>query len=154
MMADGGPNGYTIISFDGTDYTIDYKVGRRPASYQMNIESPEAVSQAKLAETEVFVNVFNGSPKSTVEMRVGEEGTWRRLERRVMIDPAYQRVYDAEEAIPDRPWRNLPRPRPSTHLWRGTLPAELPIGSHLIEIRTEDMHGRTFEDRRAIRVIN
>ncbi len=154
MMADGGPNGYTIISFDGTDYTIDYKVGRRPASYQMNIESPEAVSQAKLAETEVFVNVFNGSPKSTVEMRVGEEGTWRRLERRVMIDPAYQRVYDAEEAIPDRPWRNLPRPRPSTHLWRGTLPAELPIGSHLIEIRTEDMHGRTFEDRRAIRVID
>jgi hypothetical protein len=153
MMADGGPNGYTIISFDGTDYTIDYKVARRPESYQMNIESPEEVAREKLAETEIFINVFNGSPKSTVEMRVGEEGEWRRLERRVMIDPAYQRVFDAEAAIPDPPWRSLPRPRPSTHLWRGTLPSDLPVGSHLIQVRTEDMHGRTFEDRRAIRVV-
>jgi hypothetical protein len=152
-MADGAPNGYSIISFDGTDYTIDYKVARRPASYQMNIEAPDEVSQESLPASEIFVNVFNGSPKSTVEMRVGENGEWRKLQRRVMIDPAYQRVFDAEDAIPERPWRNLPRPRPSTHLWHGALPEGLDVGSHLIEVRTKDMHDRTFQDRRVIRVV-
>jgi hypothetical protein len=152
MMADGGPNGYSIISFDGSKYAIDYKVGRRPASYQMNIEAPEEVATEKLASTEIFVNVFNGSPKSTVEMRVGDEGEWQRLARRVMIDPAYQRVFDAEDAIPDHPWRKLPKPQPSTHLWRGTLPNGLSAGIHLIQVRTTDMHGRSFDGQRSIRV--
>ena len=41
MMADGAPKGYSLITFDGNQYSIRYKASRRPVDYQMNIFAPE-----------------------------------------------------------------------------------------------------------------
>ena len=153
MMADGAPNGYSIIRFDGTKYSLDYKVAGRPESYQMSILAPEEVAVADAAETDVFVNVFNGSEKSKVEMKLGKKGTWQPMQRQVKSDPALIKLFNFEKEIKDKPWRAMSKPKPSTHLWHAKLPSKPPVGTHFIDIRTTDMFGRTHEGRRIIRVV-
>ncbi|MBI2477088.1 MAG: calcineurin-like phosphoesterase C-terminal domain-containing protein [Planctomycetia bacterium] len=153
-MADGAPNGYSIISFDGTKYQLDYKAAGRSADYQMQIHAPEVVEVDKLHETMIHVNVFDGSERSKVEMRVGRDGTWSAMEHTREIDPQLQRVYDAEEKVIGDPanWRKMSKPKASTHLWKSPLSKDTPAGTHLIEIRVTDMHGRMLEAQRVIRI--
>jgi hypothetical protein len=155
MMRDGAPNGYSILSFDGTKYKLDFKAAGRPASYQLRIHAPEVVSTDQLAETIVFVNAFNGSARSKVEMQIGT-GDWHALEHSNQVDPKYQAVFDAEAAIlKDSPlWRKLSKPTPSSHLWKASLPDGTPVGTHLLRVRTTDMHGRKYTAQRVIRVVD
>jgi len=153
MMADGAPNGYSIITFDGSKYHLDYKVAGRPSSYQMSIFAPEQVTATDAETTDVFVNVFNGSEKSKVEMKLGKQGTWQTMQRQVKSDPALVRLYEYEEAIKDKPWRGMSKPKPSTHLWHANLPSNPSAGTHFITIRETDMFGRTHVGRRIIRVL-
>jgi len=152
MMADGAPNGYSIISFDGTKYKLDFKAAARPADYQMNIQAPEVVTSEETSKTNVFVNVFNGSEKSEVEMSVGESGKWIAMERIVENDPLLQEIFNAEAEIKDKKWRNMSKPKPSTHLWKAALPANISPGTHLIQIRATDMDDRTVKGQRVLRV--
>jgi hypothetical protein len=151
-MADGAPNGYSIITFDGTDYVLDYKAAGRPKDYQMQIHAPEAVATSAAEATDIYVNVFNGSERSTVEMRLGKNSGWSPLEHVAIEDPAFRAAYERDIALADNPWADLPAPKLSTHIWQGRLPAGLSPGIHLIEVRSTDMHGRTYSGRRAIRV--
>jgi len=155
-MADGAPNGYSIISFDGTRYTLDFKAAGRGADYQMQITAAEQVRVDQLAEADVFVNVFNGSERSKVEMQVGEAG-WIAMKRVVQIDPGLQAVYEAEEAWlatqDPKPFTVIKKPKDSTHLWKANLPGSLAAGTHLIRVRTTDMHGRSYKASRVIRLV-
>lgn len=154
MMADGAPNGYSFLSFDGKQYKLDFKAAGRSPDYQMNIFAPEAIAPGQSPAAEVFVNVFNGSERSTVEMQIGDSATWTKLEKKTAFDPVFEKMTQRENSILalSKPWRAMPKPSLSTHLWRGTLPTDLPLGSHLIRIRTTDMHGRTYNGFRVIRV--
>ncbi|MDA1015410.1 MAG: calcineurin-like phosphoesterase family protein [Planctomycetota bacterium] len=151
MMADGGPNGYSIISFDGTKYQLDYKASGRPADYQMNIHVPEVVSVSEVETTDVFVNVFNGSERSKVEYQI-DGGRWQTMTQRAMVDPVFKAVVDFEATVPNKPWRNLPKPKNSTHLWHSLLKGKLKPGSHLLTVRTTDFSGQVFNARKIIRV--
>ncbi len=182
-MRDGAPNGYSIFSFDGHDYSIEFRAAGRPKTYQMNIYAPEEVGSDEAAETEVLVNVFAGSEKSTVEMKFGEDGDWVELEHVDIEDPAYVAAKAREDAylaavmaeverrreaegessseeqeggrrrrIQELPFIPLPEPGKSAHIWRGMLPADPEKGTHLIQIRTKDMFGQVYQDRRSIRV--
>lgn len=158
MMADGAPNGYSIISFDGTKYTIDFKAAARPKDYQMNIHAPESVSIDELAKTTVYANVFNGSERSKVQLRVGK-GKWIKMERTVEQDPLLKAIAEEEKSILARykkdeqpPWRKLSNPKASPHLWRATLPAKLSSGVHLIQVRATNINGQLVNGRRVIRV--
>jgi hypothetical protein len=161
-MADGMPNGYSIISFDGQQYSLNFKAAGRPADYQMQIHVPEAIPTDQVADCDVFVNVFNGSERSTVQLRVGRDGDWVPLQRTVEEDPNYVQLYkresaqikilkehsDGESRLPV----DLSRPKASTHLWRGKLPHPLAAGSHLLQIKTTDMHGQVFSAQRLLQV--
>lgn len=158
MMADGAPNGYSIISFDGSKYTIDFKAAARPKSYQMNVHAPECVFVDDLANTTVYANVFNGSERSKVQMRVGK-GKWITMEHSIELDPTFKATGEAEAAIlarykkdEQKPWTKLSNPKASPHLWRATLPAKLPGGVHLIHVRATDINGKVVNGRRTIRV--
>ncbi len=151
MQRDGTPNGWCQVSFDGHDYQVSFRAARRPATYQMNICAPSEVAAASVAQTEVLVNVFAGSERSTVAMRV-DAGPWVELERVERADPHYQSLYDAYQADPPPPGRRLPRPTASPHLWRAALPPGLRAGTHLIEVRTTDVFGQTYTGRRIVRV--
>lgn len=89
MMRDGTPNGYIIATFEGDTYKWRYKAARRPADFQMSIFTPEAVVVGKTAQTEVVANVFNGTTRSTVKMRVRGHGDWITMNPDERSDPYY-----------------------------------------------------------------
>ncbi len=159
-MRDGTPNGYIIATFDGSQYRWRYKAARRPADFQMLAHTPEAVSRAALGETPVQVNVFNGSEKTKVRMRVRGSGSWAAMERVDAPDPYYVATKEREqrlgEMLPDWPRAELGPTLPgianSTHMWRAMLPSGLAAGSHLIEFEAEDRWGETHRGKRIFRV--
>jgi hypothetical protein len=151
-MRDGTPNGYSILHIDDNRYALRYKVARRPADYQMNIFAPDAVTASAAAQTEVLVNVFSGSDRSRVEMRLGATGAWVPLTRVDRPDPYFLELKRREAEAADRPKRPLPPADPSRHLWRGSLPADPTVGTTFLEVRTIDMFGATYRGRRVLRI--
>lgn len=151
MMRDGAPNGYSIISFDGQKYNLDFRAAGRPAKYQMNIFADEEVESAQAEQASVFVNVFNGWERSVVEMQVSG-GEWKKMDQTRAIDPTYRRMFELEAGLGNKPWRNINAPNPSTHLWQTKLPADLAAGTHLIRIRATDVNGKEHYGHRVIRV--
>lgn len=154
-MRDGAPNGWSVIEFDGRDYAVRFKAARHPASYQMNIFAPESVASADTAATEVLVNVFAGSERSSVEMRLGgvdADEMWTPLVLTDRKDPYYVAVREREARRRPLPRFGLPPPDWSRHIWVGRLPDSIPPGTHIIEVRTTDMFGQTYAARRLIRI--
>jgi len=150
-MADGTPNGWTLATFDGHDYELTYVPARRPAEFQMSIYCPDSVPADKVGETEVLANVFAGSRRSTVEMRV-DAGPWVALKQEPREDPYYAAIKRAEEGNTPPPGRKLPRITTCPHLWVGRLPEGLAVGAHVIEVRTTDLFGRRWHGRRIVRI--
>lgn len=151
-MRDGAPNGYSIFTFDGKDYDIEYRAARRPASHQMTIFAPEEVASAEAGSTEVLVNVFAGSERSTVEMSFGDADSWTTLERAAVPDPYVLKMKALEESATPPPGRRLPNPVTSPHIWRGMLPTDPEPGTHLIRVRTTDQFGKSYANQRIIRI--
>ncbi len=151
-MSDGGPNGYTIMEFDGRTYSLQFRPASRPADYQMNIYVPEVVHQAELIATVVTANIFNGSSRSEVSMRLDRQGDWKPMERITVVDPAFVAEKHREQALADRTWTELPAAHATPHMWRCMMPPNLAVGSHLIEVRSIDMSNKTHLDERIIRV--
>jgi hypothetical protein len=152
MMRDGTPNGYSILHFDGNDYRVRYKVARRPADHQMNVFAPGRVSSSEAGEEEVLVNVFSGSERTRVMMRLGQSGEWIPLARTRRPDPYYLELKRRESESDPAPARALPPAEDSSHLWAGRLPANPPSGTFVLEVRATDMFGETFTAHRIIRV--
>ena len=149
----GTPNGYSFLSFDGNRYAIDFRASRRPVDHQMNIYAPSRVAAAT-GEPEVLVNIFAGSERSTVEMRAAG-GKWIALAMTYRIDPGIAMIVAAQ--LGAEPWVGPPYKgdleRPCEHLWVARIPARLPLGMQLIDVRTTDMFGQTFHARRPIMVV-
>ena len=85
-------------------------------------------------------------------MRIGDKGGWVTLEKVNAVDPYYAEVREREGALEPLPGRELNKPVPSAHLWKASIPKDLPPGSHLIEVEARDMYGKVYRDRRVIRV--
>lgn len=154
-MADGAPNGYSIIRFDGTKYTLDYKAAGRPADYQMDIHAPEAITADKVGDTTVYVDLFNGSERSKVEMSLSN-GDWLPLAHTLEVEPLHQQSFDREAAILAKvpgAFREQPKPKPSTHLWKAKLAGKPAVGYHLLRVRGTDVNGKLHESQRVIRIL-
>jgi hypothetical protein len=151
-MSDGGPNGYSLMEFDGSDFSLEMIPASRPRDYQMLIHAPESVPGGELPTTVVLANVFGGSDRTQCVMRVGARREWAPMQRITVTDPAYLREKAREEKLTNRDWRELPGPHATPHMWRAMLPARLPPGTHIIEVKaTSPLHG-TYVDQRVIRV--
>ncbi|MBE7501101.1 MAG: calcineurin-like phosphoesterase C-terminal domain-containing protein [Verrucomicrobiales bacterium] len=153
-MSDGTPRGYVEMEFDGARYRMDgYKSLGRPRDYQMHLELPPELSRVSLADTNLTVNVFNGSERSVVRWRCGAGDTWRPLARVEAADPRFLRLRERDQNL-SAPYRALPQPMTNCpHLWRGPLPGDLTPGTHLVEVAAEDMFGQSHYGRRALRVV-
>lgn len=150
-MRDGAPNGWTLATFGAGGYRMAFKAARRPADHQMSIFAPEAVSRAAADTTEVLANVFAGSERSRVELRLAG-GEWRPMERVEREDPYFLAMKALEEGDTPPPGLRLPRASKSPHLWRALLPADPPAGTWEIEVRETDVFGQIHRGRRLIRV--
>nr|ADY57750.1 metallophosphoesterase [Rubinisphaera brasiliensis DSM 5305] len=155
-MADGGPNGYSLLSFDGHGYTLDYRAAGRAQDYQMEIDAPETLTAGAEKAESVYVNFFNGSKKDTLKLKVND-GDWHAMEYTREPDPKYKEMFEREDQLLslrlNPPFRKLPSPKVSSHLWKSKLPVDLPVGTHLITIEAHDQWGREFRAERRIRVV-
>ena len=151
-MRDGAPNGYSIITFDGTKHTLDFKAARQPASYQLSIHAPDQIDPKNEKQQFIYVNVFNGSAKSKVKMRIGEGTDWIPLKKTMENDPYYVELREREALNSKDGKTQLNPPSPSNHLWKVQIPAGIETGSHLIEIEATDHYGRPHKGNRIIRV--
>jgi hypothetical protein len=118
----------------------------------MNIFTADATTSENAAETEILVNVFSGSERTRVEMRLGENGDWTPLWREAREDPYYLAAIARDLKRNPRPRFFLPPAIKSPHLWVGTLPANPPPGTYAIEVRATDMYGQVFRAHRVIRI--
>ncbi len=151
-MADGAPNGYSIMTFTRDDYRMDFKAAGRPASEQMRIRVANEIAEDKTGDTEVWVNVYNGSSKSTVEMAVDDAQEWIQLEQKLVADPHFVELVNEEQKLNPPVQPKLPKPKISSHLWMAKLPTAIDPGTHLLRVRTTDQHGRTYLGHRSFRV--
>ena len=155
-MNDGAPNGYSVISFDGSKYSVQFKAARRPANYQMNIYLPDELTKTMADTTHVLVNVFAGSEKSVVEMQI-DNGNLIKLENFKTIDPEILRMHqlspylDTEingKKLDDIFGYGMDFPSVSTHIWKAALPKGIAPGTHKITVRTTDMYNQTYTAHR------
>ena len=154
-MRDGTPNGYAIATFDGTEMTVRFKAANHETDYQMNIFVADSISSKELdsEKGEVLINLFNGAKASSkVQMRVSGTDQWQELKHQTRLDPHYVKQQKLDEQTPMAGTGRLNPPRPSTHIWVGKLPSELPVGTHLIEVQATDAYGHEFSDKRPFRV--
>jgi hypothetical protein len=149
-MRDGAPHGYSVFSFDGRQYSIEFRAARRPADYQMAVYLPDTLPEGA-SEFELFANVFGGSERSTVEFSFAG-GPWTAMERTLEPDPAYAALV-AKEGEPTSPYRRLPRPERSTHLWKAKVSGRWAPGVYPCHVRTKDMFGQTYLATRAVRIV-
>lgn len=169
LMRDGTPNGYSFITFNGTDYVIDWKVAGSPAGHRMNIHRPRSIVANQLDTVLLTVNFFNGSEQSKLEYRIKGISGWTAMEKVDKYDPYYlkidqrwkrfkemklrekwQETAGPEETPPGTP---MPAPRISTHLWEANIGSDFPVGRHVIEVRAKDRYGRVFTEVSTLRVV-
>ena len=151
-MNDGAPNGYSFVDIDGNRYTIRFKAARRPADYQMNIYAPDDVDAVDSATTAVLVNVFAGSDRSKVRMRLGD-GEWIPLRQTETIDPQCLRMNEQNTFLNEEVfgWK-MDYPSKTRHMWKAMMPTDPPVGTHTLTVETTDMFGQSYSDRRILRV--
>ena len=153
MCADGTPNGYTIMHFDGKQYLLEYRAARRDPDYQVRIMADELIDVKNASAALFHANVFNGMPTADVRWRIDDDESWREMKRTVKPDPLFLKRWMEEQPNRDNlPWRPLARPMDSPHLWQASLPASLSAGTHTIHVRAINPNGQTLEGRRIVRV--
>ncbi len=86
-------------------------------------------------------------------------GSWIAMRRVDREDPYFAQLKQREAELGQKKnsepalGRALPAIIKSPHLWQANLSATPPTGTHSIHVRTTDMWGQTYADRRIIRVL-
>ncbi|MFB3896496.1 MAG: calcineurin-like phosphoesterase C-terminal domain-containing protein, partial [bacterium] len=146
MMADGAPNGYTIVTFKGNKYSFEYKSARKPLSFQMQVYAPDEITLDEVTSTVVQANIFAGSEKSKVEIKFGETGPWMLMEKAALPDQFYAKQYEIPVQKPG--W--IPRATDCPHMWKKALTGIARKGAYLIQVKETDMFGQTHTGARII----
>lgn len=167
-MADGNPNGYYTVRFDGTDYTPRYKAASLPADYQIRLsfsggkddtlhlptgpsgsgDYPEPVTYHprdwdadRWPTPSVTANVFDGGQRHTVEMSLDGRPFVPMTHQAPANDPYISTLRDWLAGTPEAP----ARPEPSSHLWKAPIANNIAPGTHTVTVRSTDPYGQTSQ---------
>ncbi|MCD6385981.1 calcineurin-like phosphoesterase family protein [Candidatus Sumerlaeota bacterium] len=145
---DGTPNGYHIFRFEGNTYTERFKPASRGIDYQIRICSPVGkITREELKNTQIIVNVFDGSERSDVECQV-DTCSPAKMTRTIMEDPFFKDLYEDHKDS----FKSFVKPRPCSHIWTAKLPDNLKPGIHRIIVRTTDQFGNSYTTARLFEV--
>ncbi len=142
-MEDGTPNGYYSLHFDGTEYKARFKPASLPSDRQMRVTVHQPTGEhrqlhaGQWSPPTLFVNVFDGGPKTTVKYRIGDRDPVT-MERTIQTDPFMERLYQRVEGTDDA----VSAPEPSSHLWTAPLPDDLAPGAHTVTVTSRNEFGR------------
>lgn len=138
-MADGTPRGWAELSvLSDASYRLQWRSATQAGDGGIGLHAPQVLRRGAYPAFGVFANVYMALPDAVVEFRVAA-GAWQPMLRVARADPrllAENARDDAATAL--RGYDRSPEAAPSTHLWRGTLPTDLAVGEHRIEVRTQD----------------
>ncbi|PIE02015.1 MAG: metallophosphoesterase [Acidobacteria bacterium] len=152
-MRDGTPNGYAFLRFDGNQFVIDFKAARRSEDFQMSVYAPRAVRSGEYPTGCLYVNFFMGNERTEVMSRIDFEREWKPMRKTRWMDPYMNLLtarYDtAQHALPGS---RLSPPSYCYHLWMQTVPTNLPVGLHSVDIKVIDMWGREFNSSTSFRM--
>ena len=158
LQTDGSPNGFHILAVDGAAYTTTLVPAHDPARGQMRVmldsqvHAPNVevirdyhtgallsgpIAVEALASTRLVVNLFDGGPRSKVQVSIGGR-SYQALARVERLDPFVVEVY-ARNGGSKKPWVEAAR---SSHVWQGGLPADLGTGTHRVTVQAMDEYGR------------
>jgi 3',5'-cyclic AMP phosphodiesterase CpdA len=152
-MWDGTPPGYAVVTLTPDRTSLDYFPARYPADHQLAIHAP-AVVAPKLGYVSFYANVFNGHDGWTVTARV-DDRAWLPIKRIVGWDPSYAEAYLAQDSSAHAmPGKRLPDPADCYHLWRGSLPADLVLGRHTLEVRAVNPDGIAYTSQQSFEIAN
>jgi hypothetical protein len=165
---DGTPNGYHVLEIDGTQVRVRYKAAGMPDDFQMRIvldvahyrDRPEAlrdvrpgahldgrISLDELPAAAVVVNLFDGGPRSSVDLLVPGRPP-QRLERRMQPDPFVTELFHRNRDVV-KPWVDA---APSSHVFVGDLPDDLSAGTYTLTVRATDEFGRVHHGHQVIEI--
>ena len=165
---DGSPNGFHILSVDGTGYATRFVPAKEPNGRQMRISvlsryhgiSRESdlefrqerllgspVPRGSLGASTLVANVFDAGERTTVTMRVGDRPPVA-MTREARPDPFVQEVFSRNEASR----KSWVKAEPSSHVWTARLPADLPPGAWRVEVLAVNEYGKTVTGRLALEV--
>ncbi len=137
-MSDGTPNGYAVLTVRPQGaYALDYHAARDPDDAQMYLHAPKVLRKGAYPAWGFYANVFMGQDDTAVEFRV-DGGEWKPMKRVLLPDPRLT-VENARDDLAEtlRGDDRSPEATPSPHLWRGTLPTDLALGEHTVEVRAK-----------------
>ncbi|MBU6406967.1 MAG: calcineurin-like phosphoesterase C-terminal domain-containing protein [Alphaproteobacteria bacterium] len=168
-QTDGAPNGYYLFHVEGTQYTMQFvpQAGSSQGSLRISFDtlfyrySPwamrdypwgeigsRALSTDQLSGAQVYVNLFDGGPRSRVFVRIGDRAE-QELTRSIENDPFAEELFFRAEGV-----RLNLTASPSTHLWKGPLPQDLPAGVHIVTARAIDEFGVEHHTRAILEVLS
>lgn len=158
-MADGTPNGYAVIDFKPDGYHVHYHAAGEEKNQTIRLMGPGIVPKGSYPNAWLYANVFNGSEKTEVQVRV-DGGEWQLMQHSKEADPWAQWLYvnhlaeDSVEADSTHPSTDRPSPPvASTHLWKFRVPTDLDIGSHTLEVKAVDPWGGEWQARKVYNII-
>ena len=123
MMQCGAPNGCMLLNITDFDYTLRFVPAKMDPNQQMHVFLPGSIPLTQARKTEVVANIWAGSSRSTVRMRV-DGGDWIPMRQDKRPDPYYEMAVVSESMNENPNAISLP-PKLSPHIWVATLPAEL-----------------------------
>ena len=168
LQSDGTPNGYNILTVDNVSPTVRFKAAGFDSNYQMRIlfdrafhsDNPNGLrdfrhgelfdsrlTEAQTESTYIYVNLFDGGPKSSVSFRI-DDGEFTAMPRVQAPSPAFVELQN-RNAESMKSWVTA---YPSTHLWSSRLP-RLGAGAYRFEARAIDEFGREHTAFRVLEVI-
>ena len=173
LQRDGTPNGYHILEVDGNQATMTYKAAGQPADHQMRIMFDVSyhgyraegmrdfrtgalldgrLTVDEVPATDIFVNLFDGGPNSTVEFRIGDRD-WMPMENTRTFDPFANELFLRNPDV-KKPWVwEDGEPFMSSHIYVADLPADLQPGFYTVTVRATDEFGRTHTDHAVLEIM-
>jgi len=161
-MQDGNPNGYYVMTFNGTRVKPKFIPGKGDPNQSMRIVLDPlplgthdasgkvlAINRGPLApDTKVIVNLFDGGDQDTVRLSL-DGGPWVKLQNVLRTDPFQKRQFLQYRGTDSA----VGRPEPSSHIWEHPLSPNLAPGVHTVEVLTRDNFGQEAEDSFSFEVL-
>jgi hypothetical protein len=165
---DGTPNGFHILSVDGTGYATRFVPAKEPNGRQMRLSilsrfhgiSKEAdyqfrqeqllgspVPRAAVGSSTLIANVFDGGENTKVAMRIGGRPPVPMV-RTARPDPFIEEVFGRNEATK----KSWVKPQISSHVWTARLPGDLAPGAYRVEVEAVNEYGKVVTGRLALEV--
>jgi 3',5'-cyclic AMP phosphodiesterase CpdA len=152
-MEDGNPNGYYVISFNGTEVKPRFIPAKGDPNETMRIVLDPllhgtrgtdgevlAINRgALLPGTKLVVNLFDGGERDRVEVSIDGQ-PFVEMQNTLRTDPFMERQYQQYRGTDDA----FSRPQPSSHIWEYAL-GDLTPGVHTARVRARDEFGQRSE---------